>query len=161
MIPESSWDVALRAGRSWPISLQPRYSNHPEVRVLPGPQWGQFTRDAQTTLLTGEYTMQPASDRVGLRLKGPALERKRTTEIISSGVTAGSIQVPNDGQPIVLIADRQTAGGYAQIAVVISADLPLLAQLAPAERVSFRRVTMEEAVAALREQRASETRWLR
>ena len=161
MVSESSLDVALRAGRSWPVSLQPRYSNRPEVRVLPGSQWGQFTRQAQAGFLAGEYTVQPASDRVGLRVKGPALQRKRATEIISSGVTAGSIQVPNDGQPIVLMADRQTAGGYAQIAVAISADLPLLAQLVPGDRVTFRRVTMGEAVAALHAQRAAETRWLR
>jgi allophanate hydrolase subunit 2 len=78
------------------------------------------------------------------------------TEVISSGVTAGSVQVPADGQPIVLGADRQTAGGYAQIATVIGPDLPLLAQLTPGDRVTFRQISLAEAVEAVRAQRAAE-----
>jgi antagonist of KipI len=83
---------------------------------------------------------------MGIRLKGPALPRRILTEVISSGVTTGSVQVPAEGQPIILGADRQTVGGYPQIAVVIGPDLPLLAQLVPGDHVSFRRVTLEEAI---------------
>jgi biotin-dependent carboxylase-like uncharacterized protein len=139
-------DASLRAGRTWPAYLRPAYSNRPVVRVLPGPHWRQFTREAQAAFLSSEYEAQPASDRVGLRLKGLALQRRITSEVISSGVTMGSVQVPANGQPIVLGADRQTVGGYPQIAVVIGADLALLAQLVPGDRVSFRRVTLEEAM---------------
>lgn len=153
---ELSGDMPLRAGRVWPSALRPRYSDHPQVRVLPGPQWRQFTRQAHEALVSSEYQVQPASDRIGLRLQGPALQRRVTTEVISCGVTMGSIQVPADGQPIVLGADRQTAGGYAQIAVVIGPDLPLLAQLTPGDRVTFRCVTLDEALEAVRQQAANE-----
>ena len=135
-------DTALRAGRAWPAHLRPPYSNGPVVRVLPGPNWRQFTREAQAAFLSSEYEVQPASDRVGVRLQGLTLQRRISAEVISCGVTTGSIQVPADGQPIVLGADRQTVGGYPQIAVVIRPDLPLLAQLVPGDRVSFRRVTL-------------------
>ena len=156
MAETASGDVGLRAGRSWPVPLRPRYANRVEVRVLPGPQWRQFTREARASFLATEYQVQPASDRVGLRLKGAALPRRIVTEVISSGVTMGSVQAPVDGQPIVLMADRQTAGGYAQIADVIGADLALLAQLTPGDRVSFKQVTLEQAVDALRQQRRNE-----
>jgi len=152
-----SGDMPLRAGRLWPPALRPRYSDHPQVRVLPGPQWQQFTRQSREALVSGEYQVQPASDRTGLRMQGPALQRRVTTEVISCGVTMGSIQVPADSQPIVLGADRQTAGGYAQIAVVIGPDLPLLAQLTPGDRVTFRIVTLDEALEAVRQQAANET----
>ena len=138
--------VLVRAGQAWPAHLRPGYSNHPVVRILPGPDWHQFTREAHAAFLSSEYNVQPASDRMGIRLKGPALPRRILTEVISSGVTTGSVQVPAEGQPIILGADRQTVGGYPQIAVVIGPDLPLLAQLAPGDHVSFRRVTLEEAI---------------
>jgi KipI family sensor histidine kinase inhibitor len=144
----------LRAGRSWPEPLWPRYSAHPTLRVLPGPQWTQFTPEAQEAFLSAEWEVRSTSDRQGTRLRGPALERQVTSEVISGGVTMGSVQVPADGQPIVLGADRQTAGGYPQIAVVIGPDLPLLAQLAPGDRASFREVTYEEALDAVRAERA-------
>ncbi len=139
-------DVMLRAGQTWPAHLRPGYSNRPVVRILPGPDWHQFTREARAAFLSSEYDVQPASDRMGVRLKGPALTRRILTEVISSGVTTGSVQVPAEGQPIILGADRQTAGGYPQIAVVVGPDLSLLAQLMPGEHVSFRRVTLEEAI---------------
>ncbi len=145
-------DMPIRAGRRWPQRYRPDYSAHPIVRVLPGPQWHQFPQSEHDKLFSAFYEVQPAFNRTGLRLAGPALQRRRPTEVISSGVTIGSIQVPNDGQPIVLGADRQTAGGYAQIAIAIQADLPLLAQLVPGDRVSFCQVTVEEAIAAMRQQ---------
>ena len=126
------------------------------VRVLPGPQWRQFTCEARERFLSTQYQVQPASDRVGVRLQGQTLQRRSAKEVISSGVVTGSIQVPSDGQPIILGADRQTAGGYAQIAVVIGPDLPLLAQLAPGDRVSFQCVTLAEAVEAVRRQKSDE-----
>ena len=142
-------DTSLGAGRAWPGHLGPGYPNHPVVRVLPGPHWHHFTHEAQAAFLSSEYMVQPASDRIGVRLKGPTLQRRISTEVISGGVTTGSVQIPADGQPIVLGADRQTVGGYPQIAVVIGADLPALAQLAPGDHVSFRRATLGEAIEAL------------
>lgn len=151
-------NASLVAGRCWPAEVRPAYTDRPVVRVLPGPQWQQFTRQAQEAFLSATYRVLPASDRVGLRLQGPALSRRWQSEVISSGVTVGSVQVPASGQPIVLMADRQTVGGYPQIAVVIGPDLPLLAQLIPGDQVSFRRVTLTEAVAAVRESQIEEER---
>jgi biotin-dependent carboxylase-like uncharacterized protein len=134
----------FRAGQACPLTFGP--PRIAVVRILPGPHWHQFTREAHAAFLSSEYNVQPASDRMGIRLKGPALPRRILTEVISSGVTTGSVQVPAEGQPIILGADRQTVGGYPQIAVVIGPDLALLAQLVPGDHVSFRRVTLEEAI---------------
>jgi len=153
---EDRGNASWWAGRCWPAALRPGYSDRPVVRVVPGPQWWQFTPQARQTFLAATYQVQPASDRTGLRLQGPALLRRWSTEVISSGVTAGSVQVPASGQPIVLLADRQTVGGYPQIAVVIGPDLPLLAQLIPGDRVSFRQVSPAEAVAAVHQRWADE-----
>lgn len=134
-------------GRWWlDPRILPAYSTAPEVRVLPGAQAGEFP--ASLTALT--FTVTPQSDRMGLRLGGPALIRTRTTELPSAAVVPGTIQVPPDGQPIVLMADAQTLGGYPQIAHVIQADLPLMAQLRPGDQVRFRAVDLAEAHALLR-----------
>ena len=98
------------------------------------------------------YHVSPVSDRTGARLEGPALERMGKHELVSQPVVAGSVQVPPDGQAIVLLAERQTIGGYPQIGHVISADLPKLARAWPGTRVRFREVTLEQARAAWRDQ---------
>ncbi len=131
----------------WMVSyhILPRYNNEVTIRIVAGRQWEDFTESAQEQLLTQQYRVTPQSDRMGYRLSGEPLELKQSMSYLSEAVTQGTIQVPTDGQPIILMADRQTLGGYAKIAQVISLDLPLLAQLAPGAVVRFRLVELEEA----------------
>ena len=120
------------------------------VRVALGPQDDHFTEGAVRKFLQAAYTVTPASDRMGLRLSGPSLEHAKGFNIVSDGIPLGAIQVPGDGQPIVLLADRQTTGGYPKIATVISADEPRLAQLVPGvDHVRFAAVTVAEARRAI------------
>ena len=87
----------------------------------------------------------PASDRMGMRLDGKPLASKNGVDIVSGGIAMGSVQIPPNGKPIVLLADRQTVGGYAKLATVITADIPLLAQAKPGDRVRFVRCTLDAA----------------
>jgi 5-oxoprolinase (ATP-hydrolysing) subunit C len=118
------------------------------IRIIPGPQDDHFAADAVATLCGGDYRVTAQWDRMGCRLEGPALRHKSGFNIVSDAIASGSIQVPGGGQPIVLLADRQTTGGYPKIATVISADLPAFAQKRPGDPVRFECVTLEEAVAA-------------
>jgi KipI family sensor histidine kinase inhibitor len=120
------------------------------VRVVFGPQEGAFTEAGRRTLLDATYEISPSSDRMGYRLEGPAIEHAGPADIISDWIPLGGIQVPGNGKPIVLLADRQTTGGYTKIATVISPDIPTLVQLRPGEAVRFRAVTVGEAEAAAR-----------
>lgn len=113
--------------------LLPPYAPNPTVRIVLGPHADRFADDSVSALLTESYAMSPQSDRMGLRLRGPALKRRVGGEMLSAGTTLGAIQVPPDGQPIVLMADRQTAGGYPVIATVVQDDIALLAQCVPGE----------------------------
>ncbi len=115
------------------------------IRVVLGPQDEYFTPAAIEEFLGGSYTITPASDRMGFRLAGPALEHKSDYNIVSDGIVAGSIQVPGSKLPIVLMADAQTTGGYPKIATVISADLPVLAVRGGGRTVRFQAVSREEA----------------
>jgi biotin-dependent carboxylase-like uncharacterized protein len=135
---------------------------HPEgpIRVLPGPQDDAFTADAIATLLGRPYRVGRDSDRMGLRLEGPALKHRAGADIVSDGIAPGAIQVPASGQPIVLLADAQTVGGYAKIATVIRADLPRLAHARPGSELRFAAVTREMAFAALLDQAQALERWL-
>jgi antagonist of KipI len=122
--------------------IRPAYSRSPIVRVVRGAEAGEFSGEFFQHL----FTIGAHSDRMGLRLAGPQLERRtRAGELISSPVAPGTIQVPPDGQPIVLMADAQTLGGYPKIAHAISVDLPLLAQLRPGDTVRFQEVALAEA----------------
>ncbi len=122
--------------------IRPAYSRSPTVRVVRGAEAGEFSGEFFQHL----FTVEMHSDRMGLRLTGPQLERRSSAgELISSPVAPGTIQVPPDGQPIVLMADAQTLGGYPKIAHAISVDLPLLAQLRPGDTVRFQEVTLAEA----------------
>jgi biotin-dependent carboxylase-like uncharacterized protein len=121
-----------------------------ELRFLPGMQAGWFCAEALEIFRSATFRISPVSDRMGIRLDGPVLERGRTGELLSQPVVAGSVQVPPDGQPIVLMTERQTIGGYPQIAHVISADLPLLARAWPGMELRFREVTLDEAREAWR-----------
>lgn len=115
------------------------------IRVVLGPQDNAFTKEGIETFLNAEYTLTPASDRMGFRLKGKPIEHLKGADIISDGTAFGSIQVPADGQPIILMADRQTTGGYTKIATVISIDLPRLAQLPIGSAIRFSVISVEEA----------------
>lgn len=109
------------------------------VRVVPGPRDDWFTEEALTTLFTRPYRVTADSNRVGVRLDGPALTRSREGELPSEGMVTGSVQVPSGGTPIVFLADHPVTGGYPVIAVVLAADLPVLAQARPGQVVRFRR----------------------
>ena len=108
-----------------------------ELRALAGPRDDWFTADALAALADGTYVVSPASNRTGLRLTGPALRRGRPGELLSEGVATGSLQITHDGQPILLLADHPTTGGYPVIAVVVTADLGRAAQLRPGQQVKF------------------------
>jgi antagonist of KipI len=115
------------------------------VRIVPSHLWDGFTDDSRDALLTQPYRIQPESDRMGYRLAGPPLALAEPSELLSEATTFGTIQVPGGGQPIVLMADRQTTGGYPKIAYVASCDLPLLAQMAPGRTLRFQLIDIDEA----------------
>ncbi len=111
------------------------------MRVVPGPQDDWFTARGMRTLLETAWTVSRQSDRMGVRLDGPAIEHAKGYNIVSDGIAPGAIQVPGNGLPIVLLADRQTTGGYPKIATVASADLPAFGRLAPGATIRFEAVT--------------------
>jgi antagonist of KipI len=132
----------------------PIYGEHHEIRVILGPQQQAFTPEAISTLWGSSYVISLESDRMGYKLEGPPLEHRTGPDIVSDGNPPGAIQVPGEGIPTILLADRGTTGGYTKIATVISIDVGRLAQAVPGNSVSFRPVTLEEARLALRQQEA-------
>jgi len=124
------------------------------IRVVWGPQDDYFTEAGRRTFMTAEYKVSKEADRMGIRFEGPTIEHAKGADIISDGIGPGAIQVPGAGLPIVLLADRQTVGGYSKIATVASVDLPRLGRLLPGRTVRFTAVTVEEAEAMRREQEA-------
>ncbi len=112
------------------------------LRIVWGPQDDYFTDEGRATLVTSVYSVGPASDRMGYRLEGPTLEHEDAQEIISDGMMLGAVQVPPNGLPIVMLADRATTGGYPKIATVVGEDVAKLGQLLPGERVRFRAVEL-------------------
>lgn len=152
---------ALRAGDRVPVgafmlSGSERMLNAPDpesgpIRVMLGPQDDYFTSGGLNALLGGTFAITPEADRMGFRLSGPRIEHgPKGYNIISDGIATGAIQVPGSGQPIILLADRQTTGGYPKIATVISADLARLSQLRPGSQLTFLTVSREQAVEAAR-----------
>lgn len=131
-------------------SLWPEVDAATPIRCIPGPQREAFTTEALETFLSSEYSVTPAADRMGLRLAGPVLKHVAGADIVSDAVTPGAIQVPGDGQPIVLLADGQTVGGYTKIATVIVADLPRLGRMLPGATLRFTLVDSASALAALK-----------
>ena len=130
----------------------PVYLKDWTLRILFGPQDEQFTHEARESFQTGTFLVTPQSDRVGIRLQGPSLNALDglETSIISEGVVPGAIQVPGDGQPIILLNETVT-GGYRKIATVISTDIPKLGQVKPGDTVDFEIVSEAEALQALEE----------
>ncbi len=128
------------------FDLRPRA----RLRVILGPQSDYFSQQGLATFFDTEYVVSAGSDRMGMRLNGRRVDHIRGFNITSDAIAPGSIQVPGNGQPIVLLADRQTTGGYPKIATVISADLPALGRLPIGARITFEPVSIESAAAARR-----------
>jgi biotin-dependent carboxylase-like uncharacterized protein len=125
------------------------------LRIVPGAHRERFTDEAWRTLTSARFSVTPQSNRMGYRLEGPALSHVRAADILSEAMPIGVIQVPASGQPILLMADRQTTGGYATIANVITADLPVAGQLAPGDWIEFSPCSHDDALTALRARHAS------
>lgn len=121
-----------------------------EIRVTPGVQEDWFVEESVEDFYNAEYEVSDHSNRLGLRLIGTAVRQKHSQELLTEGVSLGAVQVPSDGQPIILFVDQQTTGGYPKIANVISADLHAVAQLRPRDRIRFNKVTLAEALDELR-----------
>lgn len=137
--------VALPDAGGEPRELPPHiYQPEIELRYVPGPQQDMFDAAAYQVFDNTAYVVSAQSDRMGCRLDGGNLPTGAGTDIVSDGIAFGSVQVANSGQPIVLLADRQTTGGYAKIGTVLSLDLPLLAQALPGTKVRFRPVRAED-----------------
>lgn len=115
------------------------------VRVILGPQEEYFTEAGLHTFLTEPYEVTSESDRMGCKLSGRSVSYKDKVDIVSDGIPFGGIQIPPNGKPIIMLADRQTTGGYAKIATIIFVDLPIIAQRKPGEIIRFKAVTLKEA----------------
>jgi antagonist of KipI len=139
-------EAAVRRPRA-PARNAPVYEGRAALRVTAGPQARLFGDE----IYTADYTVSEESNRMGIRLKGPALIAPGGG-MLSEGVALGAIQAPPDGQPIILFVEHQTSGGYPKPANVVSADFWQLGQIRPRDRVSFERITMEGAVSLMREQ---------
>jgi antagonist of KipI len=131
--------------RRLPESAIPPLEREPEIRVVLGPQADRFTAEGVAAFLGGAYEMLPQSDRMGARLSGPRIAHARGHDIISDGIALGSVQVPGDGQPIVLLVDRQSTGGYTKVATVGSFDIGRIGQVKPGYRLRFLAVDVAEA----------------
>lgn len=134
---------------------KPSFPAEVEVRVILGPQQDYFTPDGIETFLSSAYEVTYKLDRMGYRLKGSHIAHCAGSDIVSDGIPAGAVQVPGDGQPMILLMDRQSTGGYSKIATVISADIGVVAQTAPGRRIRFRSVTVMEAHHILRQKEVS------
>ncbi len=132
-------------------------SHSSPIRVTHGAQHEWFGADEYAKFLTTPFEVSEQSDRAGLRLKGPAIAQREPKQLLTDGIPLGALQVPPDGQPIILFVDQQTTGGYPKIANVIGADMHRIGQLRPRDEVRFAEVSIADAVEALREQE----RWLK
>jgi antagonist of KipI len=150
------------AARSLPDEARPTYSDRPILNVIPGPQSEYFPDGSMEAFLGSEYAVSLTSDRMGYRLEGPQLMLNANRELLSEGIVPGAIQIPPDGQPIVMMADCPTTGGYPKIGTIASADLPVLAQCVPnRSRIRFRETTVERAQARYRKLMSGLSRILR
>jgi biotin-dependent carboxylase-like uncharacterized protein len=148
----------LRAGDRLPLGLPepsgpelalpgPLHAQDGQIRVVLGPQDDHFTAAGMSTFLGRAFTISDQADRMGMRLNGPTIEHgPKGYNIVSDGIPTGGIQVPGNGLPLILLADRQTTGGYPKIATVVSADLPRLVQCRPGSELRFAQVERSEAV---------------
>jgi antagonist of KipI len=166
VLPVGDWRGSREGGQSriadwgaaegWAQTGTPR----PFLRIVRGAHWEHFPRTAHEALVREQFTVAAEADRMGARLKGPELARCDDEELISEAVAPGTIQVPPNGQPILLLGDCQTIGGYPKLAHVITVDLPIAAQLRPGDTVLFSEVSLDDARALLRE-RERDVNWFR
>jgi antagonist of KipI len=139
------------SGRQVPAQVLPAYSETPVLEVILGPQEERFPREGIETFFSHPYKVSITSDRMGYRLEGAAIPHLGGADILSDGMMFGSIQVPANGQPIVMMSEHPTTGGYTKIATVVSADLPVLAQCTPGKsQVRFKPTNVEAAQAKYR-----------
>ena len=129
----------------------PDYTGEPTVHAVLGPQADRFTAEGLEALFGGRYEVLPQSDRMGSRLRGPRIAHARGHDIVSDGIALGSIQVPGDGQPIVLLVDRQSTGGYTKAATICSCDIWRVGQARPGQSLRFHQIGVDEAHRLLRE----------
>jgi antagonist of KipI len=155
LLSGSSSPAGAESGLLLREDLIPRYERNRVLRILPGPHERDFEPSTWRLFLDSSFTVSVQSDRMGIRLSGASVLRREGLEesITSEGVVPGAIQVPGDGQPIIILVESVT-GGYRKIATVIAADLPFLGQLKPGDTVRFRDVSIEEALEALRRSEA-------
>ena len=135
--------------KNYQVKVPDEYKNI--IRVLKGPQFDYFSKESQKNFFSKDYKITNLTDRMGMRLEGSTIKNTVSTNIRSEGIIKGAIQVPTDGQPIVLLADHPTIGGYPKIANVISADYHLLSQKIPGEKILFQNVELHEAEQLYRE----------
>jgi len=150
VLPTGPTRQAERPGRRLAPVARPLQRGVRVVRAVPGPQRGAFTQQSERTLYGSPYRVSPRADRTGLYLDGPRLSHVGRPDVLSEGVTAGSIQVPGDGQPLVLLAEHRSVGGYAKIATVCTADLACLGQSRPGDRIVLVRTDHAAAQTAYR-----------
>lgn len=148
--------AGILAGRPWLLRPRTAHSFLPEqavplLRAVPGPQDSAFTEEGLRTFFSEMYTVTTDSNRMGVKLSGPAVDAKDGTDMLSDGIVEGSVQISSNGQPILMLADHQTTGGYAKIATVIAPDLSACAQLRPGELAAFRPITAAQAVRLCRD----------
>jgi len=139
-------------GLGCPPGLRPARDPGAPLRVVPGPQDDAFTEEGLETFYSAEYVITNSADRMGYKMEGPVISHKEGADIISDGICLGSVQVPGYGQPIVMLADRQTTGGYTKIGVVCTVDLGNLAQRLPGQKVRFVKTTVADAVGLLKQE---------
>lgn len=127
------------------MTLRPRYTPEPTVRLVAGAHAESLDAASRTALFAGRFRVSAASDRMGYRIEGQPLKLRERLEILSEGVTFGTLQLPPGGAPIILMADGQTTGGYPRIGEVASVDLPLVAQLKPGDHLRFAPISLDDA----------------
>ena len=135
------------------VKVIDKVSNHANLRVVLGPQDNYFTEKGIKTFFTETYTVTNEFDRMGCRLDGAVIEHKSEADIISDGIAFGAVQVPSHGRPIIMLADRQTTGGYSKIGNIISVDIPKLVQRKPGDTISFKYVSLKEAQKLCRDEK--------
>jgi antagonist of KipI len=153
VISSGQWHDPPVAGRTLAEQLRPDYA-YRSLHVIAGPHYARLTRGSQQDLSTATFAVSPSSNRMGYRLDGARLEAPGD-ELLSFPVVAGVVQLPSGGQPILLMADSQTAGGYPVIATVTSASMPVAAQLAPGDELRFEETSIQDALTARAAQRAA------
>lgn len=135
----------VHAGRTLPKNLIPHYGNQKNINAIEGLHLSRFKLNGMNAFWTEGYMISPMSDRMGIRLKGKPIPHEENADVISHGMVSGAVQVPSDGQPIIMMVDHPTTGGYTQIAVIPKAELPILAQIEIGSIVYFKQQSIEEA----------------